>query len=117
MTADNITTLPHPFLTVTPTWKQFSIDLNGGDTGTSLYSGFSWVHHDPGRPITFYLDNIVWDEVGQLPPAIPAGAKNGTRDSVFTNNCKETVWVGFTTRPARRSARAGSSSTLARPSG
>ena len=95
MTADNITTLPHPFV-MTPTWKQFSIDLNGGDTGTTLYSGFSWVHHDPGRPITFYLDNIVWDEVGELPPAIPAAARNGTRDLVFTNNCQETVWVGFT---------------------
>ena len=101
MQADQITTLPYP-LTLTPGWKQYSIDLAGGDTGAALYSGFSWVFFDPGRPITFYIDGIVWDDVGELPPALPAGTKNNARDIQFINNCQETVWVGIFTQRGPR---------------
>jgi len=43
---------------LTSEWKQYSIDLAGKDL-SRIKTGFAWVHASQGRPIVFYLDDVV----------------------------------------------------------
>ena len=43
---------------LTSEWKQYSIDLAGKDL-SRIKTGFAWVHAAEGRPMTFYLDDVV----------------------------------------------------------
>lgn len=45
---------------LTPEWKQYTIDLTGKDV-SRIKTGFGWVVAGSGEPITFYLDDIVYE--------------------------------------------------------
>jgi hypothetical protein len=47
-------------ITLTPEWKQYSIDLSGKDL-RRIKTGFVWVVGDPGNPVTFYLDDVKYE--------------------------------------------------------
>ncbi len=47
-------------VTLTPEWKQYSIDAAGQDL-SRIVSGFSWNLSGQGQPVTFYLDDIRWE--------------------------------------------------------
>jgi hypothetical protein len=47
-------------VTLTPEWKQYSIDLTGKDL-TDIKTGFCWVVAAKGKPVTFYLDDIRYE--------------------------------------------------------
>jgi hypothetical protein len=72
-----------------------------------LLSGFSWSYLDTARPVTFYVDGIVWDDVGILPPELPMGARDNQRAILFTNNCPQTVWVAIQTQRGAPPAQGG----------
>jgi hypothetical protein len=91
---DNIT-LPEATDVLTSEWSSHSISLAGGDTGATLLGGFAWTIKDTGKPATFYVDGIVWDGEGVLPPKAPMGAADKKRDVVVINNCKQPVWVAI----------------------
>src|SRR6185295_8790774 len=76
-------------------WSTHGISLAGGDTGAALLGGFAWTIKDTAKPATFYLDNIVWDAEGVLPPKAPMGKMDGKRDVVVINNCKQPIWVAI----------------------
>ncbi len=46
--------------TLTPEWKQYTIDLKGKDL-TRVKTGFGWTLASTGQPITFYLDDIRYE--------------------------------------------------------
>jgi hypothetical protein len=103
---DQVFSLTHKE-TLTSTWTQYAIDLSGSETGPNLLSGFSWSYRQTGRAITFYLDDIVWDDVGILPPQLPAGTKDGQRSITFINGCQQTIWVAIQTQRGAPPARSG----------
>jgi hypothetical protein len=41
-------------------WQQYTIDLSGKDL-TCIKTGFGWTLAAPGRPVTFYLDDIQYE--------------------------------------------------------
>jgi hypothetical protein len=47
-------------VTLTPDWKQYSIDLSGKDL-SRIKTGFSWTVAASGDPITFFLDDIQYE--------------------------------------------------------
>ncbi|MEM1207633.1 MAG: carbohydrate binding domain-containing protein [Planctomycetota bacterium] len=47
-------------VTLTPEWKQYSIDLTGKDM-QRIKTGFAWVVAGQGEPIVFYLDEVVYE--------------------------------------------------------
>jgi Glycosyl hydrolases family 2, TIM barrel domain len=47
-------------VTLTPQWKQYTFDLIGKDL-RRIKTGFVWVLGDPGKPVTFYLDEIRYE--------------------------------------------------------
>jgi hypothetical protein len=49
-----------PDLVLTKDWKQYTIDLTGKDL-SSIKTGFVWVLASPGKPVTFYLDDIQYE--------------------------------------------------------
>jgi hypothetical protein len=65
--------MPHPdsspkvslgYVTLTPNWKKYTLDLAGKNLGYTL-GGFGWVaaaDRNPNRDITFYLDEIKYDK-------------------------------------------------------
>ena len=91
---DNIT-LPESTDVLSTAWSAHSISLAGGDPGTALLGGFAWTIKDTGKPATFYVDGIVWDAEGVLPPKAPMGKQDMKRDLVVINNCKQPVWVAI----------------------
>jgi hypothetical protein len=91
---DNIS-LPEATDVLSTDWSSHSISLAGGDTGAALLGGFAWTIKDTGKPATFYVDNIIWDGEGVLPPQAPMGKADGKRDLVVINNCKQPVWVAI----------------------
>ena len=76
-------------------WRQISMTLAGGDTGPRLVGGFAWTLKDTSRPATFYVDSIVWDAEGILPPTPPEGKQDGVRALLVINKCAEPIWVGI----------------------
>jgi hypothetical protein len=45
-------------------WQRFEIkldDLRQGENLTRVKTGFFWSLASPGRPVVFYLDNIIWE--------------------------------------------------------
>jgi hypothetical protein len=49
-----------PDVTLTQDWKQYTIDLSGKDL-SSIKTGFVWALASPGKPVTFYLDDIQYE--------------------------------------------------------
>jgi hypothetical protein len=49
-----------PDVVLTKDWKQYSIDLAGKDLNR-IKTGFVWVLASPGKPVTFYLDDIRYE--------------------------------------------------------
>ena len=47
-------------LTLTPTWKQYEIDLGSRDL-KRIKSGFYWTLGGQGKPITFFLDDVRYE--------------------------------------------------------
>ncbi len=45
---------------LTPAWKQYTIDLAGLDL-RRIKTGFAWVVANPGRPVSFYLDEVRYE--------------------------------------------------------
>jgi hypothetical protein len=45
---------------LTKDWKQYSIELTDKDL-TSIKTGFAWTVAGQGRPVTFYLDDILFE--------------------------------------------------------
>ncbi len=54
------TSVKPPVTTLTQEWKRVTIDLTGRDL-TRIKSGFGWSLAAKGSPITFYLDDIVYE--------------------------------------------------------
>lgn len=50
-----------PEVTLTKDWKQYSLDLDGLNLNR-IKSGFYWTLAGQGKPITFYLDRIVFED-------------------------------------------------------
>lgn len=48
-------------VTLTPEWKQYSIDLTGKDL-RRIKTGFVWVVGDPGKPVTFFIDEVKYEK-------------------------------------------------------
>ncbi len=92
--------LPEHTEILTPEWRQISMNLAGGDTGGTLIGGFAWTYKETGRPVTFYVDGIVWDSEGTDPPPAPMGRRDDQRQVVFINRCQETVWVAIQSQMA-----------------
>jgi hypothetical protein len=86
---------------LTGAWKQYEVPLAGTKIGDSLVGGFGWTYWDTSKPATFYVDGIVWDAEGELPPVAPMGAMDDRRDFVFINRCSQPVWVGFDSKQAK----------------
>ena len=42
-----------------PEWTRYRIPLDGLDM-SRIKTGFGWIVGNPGRPITFYLDDIAF---------------------------------------------------------
>ena len=103
------------------TWTQHTISLEGLGYGWNLFGPFAWMLKDTTRPATFYIDGVVWEGPGPVPPpspprppatppptpppapplpappgspAPPAGQADGVRQLHFINRCAQTVWVG-----------------------
>jgi hypothetical protein len=103
---------------LTPAWQKFTLPLGGVAYGWNVFGPFGWMIRDTTKPATFYLDGVVWEGnaapprppvvitpvpvppsvpapgPGPTPPAAPAGQRDGVRQMVFINQCRETVWVG-----------------------
>jgi hypothetical protein len=86
--------LPERTEILTPQWTRYTMPLAGGQTGPNLLGGFAWTLKNTGRPATFYLDDIVWEAEGPVPPRAPAGQRDGVRQLTFINRCKEPIHVG-----------------------
>jgi hypothetical protein len=94
---DNVL-LPEHSEVLSPTWQQFSMPFAGKQTGDRLVGGFAWTLKDTGRAATFYIDGVVWDDVGSDPPVAPMGNMNQTRELMVINKCAQTIWVGIGTQ-------------------
>ena len=94
--------LPEKSEPLTTTWTQYTLPLAGATYGPGLLGAFAWVIKDTARPATFYIDSILWEGGGatEMPPRAPAGMRDGVRQMVFINQCKQTVWVGAYGAPA-----------------
>jgi hypothetical protein len=46
--------------TLGTTWKSYALPITGS-YGAAVLGGFAWVLTDTSKPVTFYLDNIVWE--------------------------------------------------------
>jgi hypothetical protein len=104
--------------TLTTSWQPLAIPLDGVRTGNNLFSPFSWMLSVLDKPVTFYVDAVVW-EGDAPPPSVPAlvppapmpppappptspvaappappGKLDGVRQMAFINKCKQPVWVG-----------------------
>lgn len=53
--------VPETPLSLTTAWKDYTLDLSGQTYGDSVVGPFAWVSTST-TPITFYLDNIVWEK-------------------------------------------------------
>jgi serine/threonine-protein kinase len=49
-----------PDVALTRDWKQYRIDLTGKNL-TCIKTGFVWVVHTTGKPVTFYLDDVQYE--------------------------------------------------------
>lgn len=47
-------------VTLTTDWRRHEIDVSGQDL-TRIKTGFVWTLASPGKPVTFYLDDIRWE--------------------------------------------------------
>jgi hypothetical protein len=47
-------------VTLDKEWKQYTIDLKGMDL-RRIKTGFCWVVGDPGKPVTFYIDDVKYE--------------------------------------------------------
>ena len=45
---------------LTKEWKQYEIDLTNKNLGR-IKTGFGWVVGGQGKPVTFYVDDIVYE--------------------------------------------------------
>ena len=86
--------LPERTETMDTSWTPITMSLVGGQTGADIVGGFAWKLKELTRPVTFYLDNIVWDEIGEAPARLPAGKRDNVREFLFINDCNQTIWVG-----------------------
>jgi len=57
---------------LTPEWRQYRINLTGGNL-TSIACAFGWSTQGGDQPVTFYLDDIVFEE-----PVMKATAPSGS---------------------------------------
>jgi hypothetical protein len=89
--------LPEARESLTTAWAHFALPLAGA-TYRDVIGAFAWVLKDTSKPATFYLDGILWEGAGANgitpPPVAPPGKRDGVRQVLFMNQCKETVWVG-----------------------
>jgi hypothetical protein len=108
--------VPEVTHTLTPEWQPYSISLEGVSYGTNVFGAFGWTLKETTRAARFFIDGVVWEGSGAppnypqpprpmlrpptppaaenpAPPTVPAGQRNGTREFLFENRCKETVWV------------------------
>jgi hypothetical protein len=93
-TAKDAVLLPERTELLNRTWTRYTMPLAGGAIGEALLGGFAWTLKDTRRGVTFYLDDVVWEADGALPPTPPRGQRDGVRQLVFINRCAETVHVG-----------------------
>lgn len=47
-------------LTLTDQWAAYSVDVAGMDLST-IKTGFMWVVAGQGKPVTFYIDDVVYE--------------------------------------------------------
>jgi hypothetical protein len=110
--------------TLSTTWKPYRIPLQGAQYGGNVVGPFGWVLSDTTKPVTFYVDGIVWNGSGAAPtvsrpaprpmpdvppppparalPALdlPAGQRDGARKLVVVNRCQQPLWIGSIGMPA-----------------
>jgi hypothetical protein len=103
---------------LTTRWQALAIPLGGIAYGHNLFGPFGWMLTDLGEPVTFYVDDIVWEGDGpppEVPPAAPLpatpppappaqpthpappappGKLDGVRQVTVINRCQQTIWVG-----------------------
>lgn len=53
--------IPETPQTLTTAWKTYELPLDGQTYAEGVLGGFAWVIKDTKTPVTFYLDNIVWE--------------------------------------------------------
>jgi hypothetical protein len=110
--------------TLSTSWKQYRISLQGAQYGGNVIGPFGWVLPDTSKPVTFYLDGIVWNGNG-APPAVsrpapprmpdvpapprpaavpalnlPAGQRDGARKVAVINRCTQPLWIGSIGMPS-----------------
>ena len=89
--------------TLTNEWKQYSINLAGKNL-KQIKTGFMWVVAGQGKPITFYLDDIVYEGANGAPrqsnqlvsaksKASPKGEKSQLPMPVFTSAMEGAAWI------------------------
>ncbi len=89
--------------TLTNDWKQYSISLAGKNL-KQIKTGFMWVVAGQGKPITFYLDDIVYEGpngaprqnnqlVAAKPKNAPKGAKSQLPMPIFTSQMEGSAWI------------------------
>lgn len=59
-TGGDMFVVPETPQTLTTAWKEYELPLDGQPYGNSVVGGFAWVIKDTTKPVTFYLDNIIW---------------------------------------------------------
>jgi hypothetical protein len=115
--------VPELTQTLSTTWTQYRISLQGAQYGANVIAPFGW-QVDTGKPATFFVDGIVWNGAGAAPavprpapPAIPglpapprptpvtalnlpAGQPDGARKLVVVNRCTQPLWIGSIGMPA-----------------
>jgi hypothetical protein len=127
------------------TWQPYTVSLAGAQYGSNVFAPFGWMLSDTSRPVTFYVDGIVWEGSAPPPqtpkagppapmpppppPAVPPvtaprpppGKLDGVRQMMFINSCKETVWVGATGDPVPQGGgfalEAGQTTSITLPGG
>jgi len=64
---------------LTKEWRRYALDLSGLDL-SCIKSGFCWIVAAKGEPVTFYLDDIVYEGITEAkPPKAPVAAAGGKK--------------------------------------
>jgi len=82
---DSSRQLSTDWITLTPEWKEYSINCSGTDLH-SILGGFGWVssyRENDGRPITFYLDDIRYETDRTEDPRFVTSYKTVPSDDDF----------------------------------
>ena len=103
-------------------WSEHALPLAGATYPGGVLGAFAWVLKDTTLPVTFYLDDILWEGDGQThTPVPPAGKRDGVRQFTLINKCQQTVWVGAFGTPVPEGGGfqldAGQSRTITIPGG